>query len=145
MTAVRQASEDPAVVLPLLVQARQMLAETDHQTADQATAAEQREWLHEGGKPGPLLTAQLRRPRGCMGIAAVRTPGGSLLISNPENAFLINDIANVIAVKFFARVSLEAACSVQSQQAAVLEPSITALHLLISQANLLDSPLVSEA
>ena len=79
-----EAGEDPAVVLPLLVQARQTLSETDRQTADQATAAEQREWLHKGEKPGPLLTAQLRRPRGCMGIAAVRTPAGSL-ISNPEN------------------------------------------------------------
>ena len=131
-----EAGADPSVVLPLIMAARERVAVADRQQAELATASERRDWLHSGERPGPLLSAKLRRPQGSAGIAAVRTPAGPLT-GSPAG------IATVLA-KFFADVSAAPASSPLAQQA-VLRSMAAAPQLSAADSALLDSPLVTVA
>ena len=134
--ALSDRCETDVSVLPDLLAARQRLAVLDHQAAELASAAARREWLHEGERPGPLLTARLQPPRDCAGVAAIRTPAGTLT-SNPRS------IANGMAASF-AAISAASARDISAQQEVLL--ALTAApKLSASQATLLDSPQILEA
>ena len=130
-----ESGEDAQVVLPLLVAARQKLSDIDNSVAEQASATVRRDWIHKGEVPGPLLTAKLQRPRGSGGVAAIRTPAGTLT-TDPGG------IANVMA-SFFANVSAVPILLAPAQQE-VLRSLEQSKRLSTPQATLLDSPDVTE-
>ena len=61
-----------AAALAELPQARRRLVQADQLSIANTSTLERRQWLHDGERPGPLLSAQLQTPRGALEFAAGR-------------------------------------------------------------------------
>ena len=82
-----------------IVQARERVTVAEAAEAAQVSASQRRQWLHDGERPGPVLTAQLRPPIAAGAVAAIRASSGAV-VQDPQQCadILVGHFARVSAV-----------------------------------------------
>ena len=116
--------------------ARRRLIEADQLDVHHAGVLERRRWLLDGERPGPLLSAQLKRPPGAESVAALRV-ANQPLVTDPRR------MAEVM-IQHLAGISAGRPCdtAAQSQVLQSIEPT---RRLGPQEASLLDNLTISEA
>ena len=99
--------EGMAAIPELLQQRRRHAATTSAELAD-ASMAQRRRYLHNGERPSPVLTAQLKPPTAAKGVPALRSRSGRLATSPASCAQL--------TAKYWASVSAQPTTDPAAQQ-----------------------------
>lgn len=117
-----------------LPQARRRLVQADQLSIASTSVLERRRWLHDGERPGPLLSAQLQKPRGAEAITALRVPNRGLA-TDPRQ------MAGIMA-SHLAAIAQAQPCN-EEAQAEVLQCIEPARRLGHVQAACLENTVVS--
>ena len=111
LDAVAPGQHVPAATMQRVTQANRALAAAVREEALPDYRAARQEWLHEGERPSPLMSALMTRPDKSGQIPSLRTVGGGLLEHGPELA------AHTCA--FYAQVSTKPQTDAAAQQQVV--------------------------